>query len=156
MNEDIFAGQWRQMQGELRSWWGKLTDDDFERIGGQKDKLVGVIQERYGYTRDEAQRQVERRFDEYQGARHAGLSASRATGENLRSKASEFATTAASKARDARAGVSSGLETAGAYLKQKELGDVASDISALVRKYPVQSVLIGAGLIYLISRTRNR
>jgi hypothetical protein len=38
MNQDILAGKWKQMRGELKTWWGKLTDDDFERISGQKDK----------------------------------------------------------------------------------------------------------------------
>jgi uncharacterized protein YjbJ (UPF0337 family) len=54
MNEDVFAGQWKQMRGELKTWWGRLADDDFEKIGGQKDKLVGLVQERYGYTRGDA------------------------------------------------------------------------------------------------------
>ena len=51
MNQDILAGKWKQMRGELKTWWGKLTDDDFERIGGQKDKLVGLIQEIRIYSR---------------------------------------------------------------------------------------------------------
>jgi uncharacterized protein YjbJ (UPF0337 family) len=65
MNSDTFEGQWRQMRGELRSWWGKLTDDDFEKIGGKKDRLVGVLQEKYGYTRAAAQQEVDRHFKEY-------------------------------------------------------------------------------------------
>jgi len=65
MNSDIFEGQWKQMRGELKSWWGKLTDDDFEKIGGKKDKLVGVLQEKYGYTRAAAQQEVDRHFREY-------------------------------------------------------------------------------------------
>src|SRR6476620_3711979 len=65
MNQDIFAGQWKQMRGTLKSWWGKLADDDFERIGGQKDKLIGLLQERYGYTREQAEQEVERRLQEY-------------------------------------------------------------------------------------------
>ena len=64
MNEDVFAGQWKQMRGELRTWWGKLTDDDVTWIGGQKDKLIGLVQERYGYTRGDAEEEVERRFKE--------------------------------------------------------------------------------------------
>ena len=44
---------------------GKLADDDFDRIGGQKDKLIGVVQEKYGYAREKAQQEVERRFKEY-------------------------------------------------------------------------------------------
>ena len=50
MNQDIFAGQWKQMRGALKSWWGKLADDDFDRIGGQKDQLIGLVQEKYGHT----------------------------------------------------------------------------------------------------------
>ena len=43
MNEDVFAGQWKQMRGELKTWWGRLADDDFDQIGGQKDKLIGRL-----------------------------------------------------------------------------------------------------------------
>jgi uncharacterized protein YjbJ (UPF0337 family) len=43
MNQDILAGKWKQMRGDLKTWWGKLTDDDVDRIGGQKDKLIGLI-----------------------------------------------------------------------------------------------------------------
>src|ERR1043166_5675770 len=62
---DISAGQWRQMRGTLHTWWGKLTDDDWERIAGQKDRLLGFLQEKYGYTKAMAQREVERHFREY-------------------------------------------------------------------------------------------
>ena len=65
MNSDILEGRWKQMRGELRSWWGRLTDDDLEQIGGQKDKLLGKLQERYGYTRERAQQEVERRLQEF-------------------------------------------------------------------------------------------
>jgi uncharacterized protein YjbJ (UPF0337 family) len=41
MNQDIFAGQWKQMRGELKSWWGRLADDDLERIGGHNDQIIG-------------------------------------------------------------------------------------------------------------------
>src|SRR5215510_9003588 len=64
MNPDILAGKWKQMRGDLKTWWGK-SDDDFERIGGQKDKLIGLIQERYGYAREQAEQEVERHLQEY-------------------------------------------------------------------------------------------
>ena len=63
--QDIFSGQWKQMRGTLRSWWGKITDDDWERIAGHKDRLLGFLQEKYGYTKDMAQREIERHFREY-------------------------------------------------------------------------------------------
>ena len=72
LNQDIFAGKWKQMRGDLKSWWGKLTDDDFEWIGGQKDRLIGLLQERYGYTREYAEQEIERRFQEYNGKNRRG------------------------------------------------------------------------------------
>ena len=59
MNWDQIEGKWKQMKGDIRTRWGKLTDDDLHLIGGEKDKLVGRIQERYGVQKDEAQRQVD-------------------------------------------------------------------------------------------------
>ena len=59
MNWDQVEGKWKQMKGSLRSRWGKLTDDDLQAIGGQKDQLVGRIEERYGIKKEEAQQQVE-------------------------------------------------------------------------------------------------
>jgi uncharacterized protein YjbJ (UPF0337 family) len=156
MNDDIFAGQWKQMRGALKSWWGALTDDDFEKIGGQKDKLIGVIQERYGYGREQARSEVERRFNEYDSIHGSGLSGSGAAVEDLRAKAYEFGASASSMAREARAGVASRLETAESYLKEKDFRNIAADFAALVRKHPVQAVLIGAGVIYLLSRRTNR
>jgi uncharacterized protein YjbJ (UPF0337 family) len=59
MNSDQLAGKWQQMKGEAKIQWGKLTDDDLMSIGGQKDKLIGKVQERYGYAKEEAQRRVD-------------------------------------------------------------------------------------------------
>jgi len=63
MNEQTMKGQWKQLKGEVRKQWGKLTDDDVDVINGEYDKLVGRIQERYGRTREEAQREVNDYFD---------------------------------------------------------------------------------------------
>lgn len=56
---DKIAGNWKQLTGEIRSQWGKLTDDDMMYINGQREKLVGKIQERYGMAREEVERQIE-------------------------------------------------------------------------------------------------
>ena len=55
MNKDVFEGKWKQMRGQAKEWWGKLTDDDLERTGGKADQLIGLLQERYGSTRGRAQ-----------------------------------------------------------------------------------------------------
>jgi len=54
MNWDQISGQWTQLRGSLREKWGKLTDDDLETAAGNKDKLVGLLQERYGLAKDKA------------------------------------------------------------------------------------------------------
>jgi uncharacterized protein YjbJ (UPF0337 family) len=59
MNEDILKGKWRQLKGEVKSQWGKLTDDDLDRAEGDAEKLIGRVQERYGYQREEAKREVD-------------------------------------------------------------------------------------------------
>lgn len=59
MNSDQLKGKWKQMKGSLKERWGKLTDDDLELIAGQRDQLIGKIQERYGIAREAAQKQVD-------------------------------------------------------------------------------------------------
>ena len=173
MNEDIFTGQWKQMRGELKSWWGRLADDDFERIGGRKGELIGLVQEKYGYTRDYAEQEVERRLKEF-GAKSGG------TISNVAAKAQEFGATAANKANEAAkvigekigsmanvirekvpqegvvanaaTTVVGGFDSASSYLREKKLDHLGEDITAIVRNYPVQSVLIGFGLGYLLAR----
>ena len=61
MNNDIFAGKWKQMRGQAKVWWGKLTDDDLEKVGGKLDGLLGVLQEKYGYTRQQAEEEYNKR-----------------------------------------------------------------------------------------------
>ncbi|MBD8144042.1 CsbD family protein [Pantoea agglomerans] len=58
MNRDEASGNWKQFKGKMKEKWGKLTDDDMQVIEGKRDQLVGKIQERYGSTKDEAEREV--------------------------------------------------------------------------------------------------
>lgn len=58
MNEDIFQGQWKQLKGKVKQQWGKLTDDDLDLIDGNREELVGRIQERYGWERERAEREL--------------------------------------------------------------------------------------------------
>ncbi len=59
MNWDIVEGNWKQWKGKAKEKWGKLTDSDWTQVSGKRDQLVGRIQERYGYTKDEAEREVD-------------------------------------------------------------------------------------------------
>ena len=62
MNEDVLSGQWKQAKGHVREWWGKVTDDDVDRINGKTEQLVGVLQERYGWTRERAWQEMDKRL----------------------------------------------------------------------------------------------
>lgn len=64
MNQDIVKGKWKELKGTMRAKWGKLTDSDYEEIAGNKDKLVGRLQQRYGYEREQAEREVQGLIDE--------------------------------------------------------------------------------------------
>ena len=59
MNKDIFSGNWKQLKGEILSKWGKLTHDEIDEAKGDFEKLVGLVQERYGLAKDEARQQLE-------------------------------------------------------------------------------------------------
>jgi uncharacterized protein YjbJ (UPF0337 family) len=63
VNDDIAAGKWKQLIGKAKAAWGELTDDELTRAEGHAEKLTGMIQERYGKTREEAQREVRHFFD---------------------------------------------------------------------------------------------
>lgn len=58
MNWDRIEGQWKQFKGSIKERWGDLTDDRIDQAAGQRDKFVGLIQEQYGISRDEAELQV--------------------------------------------------------------------------------------------------
>jgi uncharacterized protein YjbJ (UPF0337 family) len=58
MNSDILKGKWTQVKGEVRSKWGKLTDDDLTQIEGETEKMIGKLQERYGYGRQQAEKEL--------------------------------------------------------------------------------------------------
>ncbi len=63
MNADVLKGKWHQMKGEAKTQWGRLTDDDLTGVEGNAEKLVGKVQERYGYERDRAKREVDDFFN---------------------------------------------------------------------------------------------
>lgn len=59
MGMDVLKGDWKQLKGQMKEKWGKLTDDDFTVIEGKRDQIAGKLQERYGYAKDEAQRELD-------------------------------------------------------------------------------------------------
>jgi uncharacterized protein YjbJ (UPF0337 family) len=68
MNKDIIAGKWKEMKGSVKEQWGKLTDDEIDRAEGRAEQMVGLLQQRYGYSKDKAQEEYDRFLDEKAGA----------------------------------------------------------------------------------------
>jgi uncharacterized protein YjbJ (UPF0337 family) len=66
LNWDIVKGNWKQMKGEARKQWGDITDDEWDQMAGEKDKLVGTLQEKYGWEREEAERNAEENLERWQ------------------------------------------------------------------------------------------
>lgn len=63
MNTDILQGKWKQLKGQAKQRWGELTDDDLNRIEGSYEELVGIVQEKYGRSRAEAEKEVREFMD---------------------------------------------------------------------------------------------
>ncbi len=59
MNEDILKSQWKQLRGQVKQWWSVLSDEDLDKINGRRDRLIGFLQEKYGFTKEQATREVD-------------------------------------------------------------------------------------------------
>lgn len=59
MNWDQIEGNWKQMTGKVKEKWGKLTDDDLTTIAGKREQFAGLLQERYGYAKNEAEKELD-------------------------------------------------------------------------------------------------
>lgn len=58
MDTNILEGKWKQLKGSVKEKWGELTNDELDQIAGKKEILVGKLQEKYGYTRDKAEKEI--------------------------------------------------------------------------------------------------
>lgn len=59
MNWDQIEGNWKQLKGRAQAKWGELTDDELDRANGRKNELAGLVQEKYGKSREAAEREVD-------------------------------------------------------------------------------------------------
>ena len=133
-----------------------------DKIAGKKDMLVGLLQERYGYTRERAEQEVERRVHEYCDQMEA--SKVRQIGETVHTAAHDVAArltetagavgatvqeTAATAART----VTDTVKGAGGYLQTTGMDQITGDVAGLIRRYPVPAVLIGLGIGLLVGHS---
>jgi uncharacterized protein YjbJ (UPF0337 family) len=67
LNEDVLKGKWKEIKGGVKEKWGKLTDDDLTRVEGSKEKLLGLLQQKYGYAKDKAEQEYKDFIGRYKG-----------------------------------------------------------------------------------------
>jgi uncharacterized protein YjbJ (UPF0337 family) len=65
MNQDILAGKWKQAIGKAKETWGKLTDDELVRVEGHSERLAGLLQEKYGQSKEEAEKSANAFFNKH-------------------------------------------------------------------------------------------
>jgi uncharacterized protein YjbJ (UPF0337 family) len=65
MNKDILTGKWKQLRGKVKERWGELTDDELDKAEGRYDRLSGLLQEKYGYAKEEAERTLDEALDQW-------------------------------------------------------------------------------------------
>jgi len=63
MNSDIMEGKWKQMKGAVQAKWGSISDDEFAQIEGNRERLVGLLQEKYGRNKDQLRQEVNSYLD---------------------------------------------------------------------------------------------
>jgi uncharacterized protein YjbJ (UPF0337 family) len=74
--QDILHGKWHELKGQVRQKWGKITDNDFTRLSGKTEELAGVLQQRYGYGKAQAEIEINNWLREQDQARQGLPSAS--------------------------------------------------------------------------------
>jgi uncharacterized protein YjbJ (UPF0337 family) len=68
MNDDILNGRWKEIKGEFKQTWGKLTDDDLVEVEGKEEQLLGLLQQKYGYAKEKAEEEYKKFIDRYRKA----------------------------------------------------------------------------------------
>lgn len=154
---ETFTQQWSHIRQQAKGWWDRLTDADLEQVTGQKDKLVRALESRYGYARERAEQEVNRRLEEFyqtqEAAQGGGLGEDvRGTAQEIASTltktASEAGTTAQKLATTAATSVGDTVARAG-----RRLPELPGDLADFIRRYPVPSLMVGIGLGFLLGRS---
>jgi uncharacterized protein YjbJ (UPF0337 family) len=155
-NTEAFEEQWPRLRGQVRSWWDRLSESDLEQVSGQKARLVRLVQEKYSYARERAEQEVDKRLREHSEAKDGAAASHRSetssTAEGYAASAAATASGVGTKvqhmASSAATSMASTVGDAGTYLQ-----DVPSEISGLIRRYPIPSLLVGLSVGFLLGRS---
>ena len=137
MDWNRVEGDWKQIKGSVKERWGKLTDDDLTVIRGRRDQLEGKLQERYGYAKDRARREIE---DWYRSTEFNLADAI----ETLRAEIQDLSSTVAHIARK---------QIGRAQVKATEAGH---DAEEAITRHPFTAIAIAVGLGFLLGVLTRR
>jgi uncharacterized protein YjbJ (UPF0337 family) len=137
MNWTTVQGNWNETKGKVKTKFGRLTDDDLTQAQGQKDRLVGAIQQRYGIAREKAEEQLEEFLSSADDWMH---------------RAKENAGEVVEKGKEYVERGKEYVEKGKEYVQNTSTSQMASDLKDLIVRHPVHSAVIGIGLGFLIGR----
>ncbi len=149
MNKSTFKGNWDQLKGQVKKTWGKLTDNQLEKIDGDFDRFVGAVETAYGYTSSQAANSVNEFL-----SKENDYSAQTPIGAGIRKageKINEFSETVAAKSdrvvHQGEEAVNAAQENATKYI------DLAMDYT---KKNPLKVTLIAVGVGFLVGKFLNK
>ena len=154
---EMFTQQWPHLRQQVKRCWDRLTDADLDQVAGNKERLVRAIQGRYGFARERAEQEVDRRWSEVSDTSltagigrmaEAATSSAQEMASELTKTAGEASSTAQRLAATAASTVSDTVSRVGHYLPE-----VSDGLTGLIRRYPVPSLMLGMGLGFLLGRS---
>jgi len=152
MNWSTVQGNWNEAKGKVKTQWGRLTDDDLTRVEGHKDRLIGVIQQKYGIAKDKAEQQL----DEFMSANESFVSKAKEGAQEAVEKGREYVEKGVEKGREmVEKGVEKGkdlVHQGKEYVQGTSMSQMATDLKDLIGKHPVYSAVIGIGLGFIVGR----
>jgi uncharacterized protein YjbJ (UPF0337 family) len=134
MDWNTIAGNWNEAKGKVKTQWGKLTDDDLTYVEGKRDRLLGLLQQKYGMAKDKAEEQ---------------LNQFTSSSADWISQAKEKVGQAVGQAKEK---VTEVVKEGKEYFQNTNIPDMATDLRKLIERNPIPSVLLGLGLGFLIGR----
>jgi len=148
MNWTTLQGNWNETKGKVKSKWGRLTDDDLLQVQGQKDRLVGVIQQKYGLARDKAEEQLE----EFLSSADGFVGRAKESAHDVLEKGKEIVEKGKEYVEKGREYVEKGVRDGRDYVQNSSVSQMATDLKDLIARNPVHSAVLGIGLGFLIGR----
>ncbi len=150
MNWTTLQGNWNETKGKVKSKWGRLTDDDLLQVQGQKDRLVGVIQQKYGLARDKAEEQLEEFLSSAENSNFVHRAKDAA--QDAVEKGKEIVDKGREYAERGREYVERNVREGRDYVQHSSSSQMASDLKDLIARNPVYSTILGIGFGYLLGR----